>query len=73
MLDAFRGTYVMKVDIDDWDAKQLRDAGLSVRGVPAFFRLQDDGRPNGRTITSSVWGDDIPENMAPPLKSFFAQ
>jgi hypothetical protein len=63
MVDAFKG---------GWKEAELSAAGLRTVGVPMFFALDANGRPTGRTITSSVWGDDIPANMAPPLKRFFA-
>jgi len=72
MVDAFRGVHLIRVGLDDWKDDELRAAGLAVRGVPTFLAVDATGRPTGRTITSSVWGDDIPANMAPPLKRFFA-
>jgi thiol:disulfide interchange protein len=72
MVDAFKGVYLIRVTLDDWKQEELDAAGLRTPGVPTFFALDASGRPTGRTITSSVWGDDIPVNMAPPLKRFFA-
>jgi thiol:disulfide interchange protein len=72
MVDAFKGVYLIRVTLDDWKQDELDAAGLRTPGVPTFFALDPSGRPTGRTITSSVWGDDIPVNMAPPLKRFFA-
>lgn len=72
MVDAFIGTYIIQVDWDAWDA-QLSEAGFTVEAVPAFFALSADGKPTRRTITGAAWGEDIPENMAPPLKKFFTQ
>ena len=70
MVDAFRGTYIIRVDIDEWKS-QLHKAGFNVIGVPTFSELDENGRPSGRVITGAAWGEDIPENMAPPLKEFF--
>ncbi|HEY7953678.1 MAG TPA: thioredoxin domain-containing protein [Polyangia bacterium] len=70
MKDAFSGTFIIHVDLDAWNA-QLARAGFHVGGVPAFFALDAHGRPTGRTITGAAWQDDVPANMAPPLKAFF--
>jgi hypothetical protein len=42
-----------------------------VPGIPAFYELGEDGKPTGRMITGAAWGEDIPENIAPPMKAFF--
>jgi len=70
MVEAFRGTYIIRIDIDEWKS-QLARSDFNVLGVPAFFELGDNGQPSGRIITGAAWGDDIPKNMAPPLKEFF--
>lgn len=70
MKDAFTGTYVVEVDIDDW-ADQLESVKLDASAIPAFVALDDAGRPTSRRIDGSAWGDDTTENMAPPLKAFF--
>jgi len=70
MVDAFQGTYIIRIDIDEWKG-QLARSDFNVLGVPTFFELDKNGRPAGRVITGGAWGKDIPENMAPPLKEFF--
>ena len=70
MVDAFQGTYIIRIDIDEWKS-QLARSDFNVFGVPTFFELDEDGNPAGRMITGVAWGEDIPENMAPPLKDFF--
>jgi thiol-disulfide isomerase/thioredoxin len=70
MVEAFRGTYIIRLDLDEWKS-QLGRSGFAVPGVPAFYELDEAGRPSGRMITGGAWGEDIPENMAPPLKAFF--
>ncbi len=72
MIEAFTGTYIIQLDWDAW-LDQLDEAGFTVEAVPAFFELDAKGRPTGRTITGGAWGEDIPENLAPPLEQFFAQ
>jgi hypothetical protein len=38
--------------------------------IPAFFRLDAEGKPVAR-IDGGAWAENIPKNMAPPLKTFF--
>ncbi len=70
MIDAFDGTYIIQLDLDEWKSR-LAGTGFNVVGIPVFFELDGTGQPTGRTITGGAWGEDIPENMAPPLKEFF--
>jgi thiol-disulfide isomerase/thioredoxin len=70
MIDAFNGTYIIKLDLDIWEVKLL-GTGFNVRGIPAFYEIDSDGIPTGRTITGAAWGEDVPENIAPPMKEFF--
>lgn len=70
MVDAFAGTYIIKLDHDVWGSK-LHGTGLYVPGIPAFYGLGPDGTPTGRMITGAAWGEDIPANIAPPMKAFF--
>ncbi len=70
MVDAFAGTYIIQLDIDEWKG-ELSGTGFSVPGIPIFFEVNEKGEPTGRIITGGAWGEDIPENMAPPLKEFF--
>lgn len=70
MVEAFAGTYIIKLDTDEWGDK-LSGTGLYVPGIPAFYELGADGTPTGRMITGAAWGEDIPENIAPPMKAFF--
>jgi thiol-disulfide isomerase/thioredoxin len=70
MIDAFEGTYIIRLDIDEWES-ELPDAGFYVQGVPSFFQIDEEGKPTGYNITGAAWGEDIPENMAPPLKEYF--
>jgi thiol:disulfide interchange protein len=72
MVDAFAGTYVVRVDVDDW-AGQLAPLGLDASSIPVFFEVDDQGKPTGRKISGAAWAENIPVNMAPPLKAFFAK
>lgn len=69
MKDAFDGTYVIHLDHDAW-RPHFADAGMQAIPVPAFFRLDGDGKPVAR-IDGGAWAENIPKNMAPPLKKFF--
>lgn len=73
MKTAFAGTHVIAIDVDRVDAKQIEAAGMKLAVLPIFYRLDDQGRPTGATIDGGAWGDNIPDNMAPPLAAFFAK
>jgi hypothetical protein len=70
MIDAFTGTYIIEIDKDIWE-QQLSKIKIFVRGIPAFIGVNSEGMSTGKSVTGAVWDDDIPENMAPPLKAFF--
>jgi len=70
MVDAFAGTYIIKLDTDDWGEK-LSGTGLYIPAIPAFYELDASGKPTGRMITGAAWGEDVPANIAPPMKTFF--
>jgi hypothetical protein len=71
MIEAFRGTYIIRLDIDEW-INDLPGSGFRVIGVPTFFEVDGSGTPTGRILTGAAWGEDIPENMAPCLQDFFS-
>ncbi len=70
MVDALTGTYIIKLNSDEWKPV-LEETGFKLGGIPAFFEIDANGKPTGRTINGGAWDEDIPENMAPPLKKFF--
>jgi thiol:disulfide interchange protein len=72
MVDAFSGTYIIRLNLDEWNTR-LAGTGFQVIGIPVFFELDQDGKPTGRNITGGAWGEDSPENMAPLLKAFFGR
>jgi thiol-disulfide isomerase/thioredoxin len=72
MIDAFRGVYLIRLDLDAWRGKLTGTKIPEVGAIPAFYALRHDGTTTGETINGGAWGDDIPENMAPPLKAYFA-
>ncbi len=71
MVDACQGTYIIRVDVDAWDWNEREKAGFEVEFIPIFYLLDREGQPTGNTIGGDAWGDNIPANMAPPLKEFF--
>ena len=70
MQQAFRGTYIVKVDEDTWK-NQLGSIGINPVGIPAFYQIDKDGVTNGYTINGGAWGEDTVANMAPPLRKYF--
>jgi hypothetical protein len=36
-----------------------------------YYKLDENGLPSGDMIDGSAWNEDIPENFAPVLDSFF--
>ena len=70
IIEAYRGTYILLADIDVWQ-DQFHKVGIYVTGVPSIFELTSEGKPTGRFITGAAWGENTPENMAPPLDEFF--
>jgi len=72
MRDAFAGTYVIRVDFDAWQA-ELKAGGFDHPAIPVFFAVDERARPTGPLIDGGAWGEDIPRNMAPPLKGFFTK
>jgi len=70
MQRALREVEAATLDIDAW-GDQLGAAGFSASNIPVFFAVDAQGKPTGPTITGAAWGENTPENMAPPLERFF--
>lgn len=71
MVNAFAGTYIVRLDYDAWGPK-MKALGFKSVGVPIIFAIDKHGKPTGKTIDGGAWGEDTAQNMAPPLKQFFA-
>ncbi|MDP1827421.1 MAG: hypothetical protein Q8L48_29395 [Archangium sp.] len=71
MTDAFAGTYLISLDIDEWGEK-LKAVDVDPSSIPVFYELDAQAKPTGRKIDGGAWAENIPANMAPPLKAFFA-
>lgn len=71
MVEAFAGTHVVRLQMDAWDAP-LRQAILPVQElpVPSLFLVTEEGRL-GESLTGHAWGDNVPAEMAPPIRAFF--
>jgi thiol-disulfide isomerase/thioredoxin len=73
MREAFTNTYIIEIDTTKLSPKDqmVVEQKFGVKGIPVLYELNAEGKPTGRFVSSSVWGADIPTNMAPPLKEFF--
>ena len=71
MLDAYRGTYIIKLDVDEWDWKNGKVKNFRFIGIPVYFKLDEKGKQTGEVIDGGAWGEDIPKNIAPVLDEFF--
>lgn len=73
MRTAFAGVHIISIDVDEVDIKQIEAAGMKAAVIPIFYRLDDKGVPIGTSIDGGAWGDNIPDNMAPPLTAYFSK
>ena len=69
MTKALAGVTLARIDIDQFEAKDIESIGLPSSQIP-WFVLFDDKLEIKDAITSDEWDDDIPENMAPVLGPF---
>jgi thiol-disulfide isomerase/thioredoxin len=67
---AFKGTYIIRLNADEWGDK-LGVTGFNASAIPVFYELDAEGKKTGKTIDGGAWGENIPENMAPPLDQYF--
>ncbi|MCB9665518.1 MAG: hypothetical protein H6732_15505 [Alphaproteobacteria bacterium] len=74
MLDAFAGTRIIRVDTVAWKEAMvtLQVGNADQFSIPAFYVAKADGAL-GSSIDGHAWRENVPENMAPPLKRFFRQ
>ena len=71
MMKTFEGVYLIKIDVDEWSVRIISRSGFKFDGIPIFFKLDKDGKPNGERIDGSAWAENIPKNMAPVMDRFF--
>jgi thiol-disulfide isomerase/thioredoxin len=70
MQDAFAGTYIVKLDADEWE-DDFSQINIKINAVPVFFKVDADGKATDYTVNGGAWAEDIAINMAPPLKAYF--
>ena len=71
MLNAYAGTYIIKLDVDEWGWGDNAKHDFQFDGIPVYFKLDSDGKQTGEVIDGGAWGEDIPENIAPVMDEFF--
>jgi thiol:disulfide interchange protein len=71
MLHAYQGTYIIKLDVDEWGWKNSKIHDFHFGAIPVYFKLDAQGHQTGDVIDGGAWGEDIPENIAPVMDMFF--
>ena len=71
MMNAYAGTYIIKLDVDEWGWDNGKVEMFQFEAIPVYFKLDTSGKPNGEVIDGGAWGEDIPENIAPVMDAFF--
>jgi thiol-disulfide isomerase/thioredoxin len=71
MINAYRGTYIIKLDVDEWGWKDSKVQDFWFNAIPIYFKLNSEGQQTGEVIDGGAWGEDIPENIAPVMDAFF--
>jgi thiol:disulfide interchange protein len=71
MLNAYAGTYIIKLNVDEWGWVDGKVQNFHFDGIPVYFKLDAQGQQTGEVIDGNAWGDNIPENIAPPMDKFF--
>jgi thiol-disulfide isomerase/thioredoxin len=71
ILNAYAGTYIIRLDVDEWGWGDSRLHDFSFDAIPVFFKLDTEGKQTGEVIDGGAWGEDIPENIAPVMDTFF--
>jgi hypothetical protein len=72
MAKAFSHTHVVAIDLDRADEDELHRLGIETTRLPVFYVLDATGKATRDKIDGGAWGENVPENMAPPLERFFA-
>jgi thiol-disulfide isomerase/thioredoxin len=70
MFDAYEGTYIIKLDVDEWSWDGGGVQNFRFEGIPVYFKLDESGYQTGEVIDGGAWGEDIPENIAPVMDEF---
>src|SRR6266496_234858 len=64
MLQAYNGTYIIKLDVDEWGWGDSKKHDFQFDAIPVYFKLDSSGHQTGEVIDGGTWGEDIPENIA---------
>jgi len=68
-LQAFEGIYLIRANVDEWGAENGKNFNFDA--IPIYYELDSSGNPTGAVIDGGAWNEDIPQNFAPVLDSFF--
>jgi thiol-disulfide isomerase/thioredoxin len=71
MLKAYSGTYIIKLDVDEWGWNNGNVQDFRFDAIPVYFKLDSNGHQTGEVVDGGAWGEDIPENIAPVMDKFF--
>jgi thiol-disulfide isomerase/thioredoxin len=71
MLKAYSGTYIIKLDVDEWGWNDGGVEDFRFDAIPVYFKLDPKGKQTGEVIDGGAWNEDIPENIAPVMDEFF--
>jgi thiol-disulfide isomerase/thioredoxin len=71
MLKAYDGTYIIKLDVDEWGWNGGGIEDFKFEAIPVYFKLDGQGRQTGEVIDGGAWNEDIPVNIAPVMDAFF--
>lgn len=68
-LKAFEGVYLIRADVDEWGWGDGKNFNFDA--IPIYYQLNNNGKPTGASVNGGAWNEDIPENFAPVLDTFF--
>jgi thiol:disulfide interchange protein len=71
MLKAYDGTYIIKLDVDEWGWDGNGIENFSFHAIPIYFKLDGQGKQTGESIDGGAWNEDVPVNIAPVMDKFF--
>ena len=71
MVNAYAGTYIIKLDVDEWGWDNGEIEFFQFEYIPVYFKIDEAGNPTGEMIDGGAWNEDIPENIAPVMDEFF--
>jgi thiol-disulfide isomerase/thioredoxin len=69
MVQAFAGTYIIRLDSDEWKRAERLPLGLATGELPSFFAIDSTGK-SVKSLTPDVDPSDIP-GLAKKLGAFF--